>query len=432
MISNHARRIWGLVGFARLRTLSLVTFSHGFVAIAFFLQTILLARILPIAEFGSLTTLLAIATVVEAAVGARGTETALAAFAQLRSDDLAGRDALARRLLRLDLLWSATIYAVLTTALLVVKPASDSHTWWLALLMAGSFAAFPWGTTKSYLTVYLGPSAFPPIEISYAAISLAIGVGLSLAIGGFGFVIGTALASLARTILGFRQAKLSYRMLTERSTEELPEVSRSIWLFGVTGTFRSALMNFAGQMDILLLSAVTGPVSVGLYRAAKTLSGVVQRLAQPIWFVLKRHVIVCTREGEDVAHSRRIVMLASLGFAAIGVLVIPPILYFGEEVAALAFGEQYRAAAAAIDWLVPGAWIFYAVTGWSAIFGSVVNARITVIAFYVLQIALFAAVAMMMGASHQTLALALACSQLLVALGFWGLFLLRPAALRAT
>ena len=125
-------------------------------------------------------------------------------------------------------------------------------------------------------------------------------------------------------------------------------------------------------------------------------------------------------------------MLASLGFAAIGVIVIPPILYFGEEVASLAFGEQYRAAAAAIDWLVPGAWIFYAVTGWSAIFGSVANARMTVIAFYVMQIALFAAVALAMGGSHQSLALALASSQVLVALGFWGLFLVRPAALRAS
>ena len=431
MIAARARRFWGLVGFARLRTLSLVTFSHAFVAIVFFLQAILLARILPIAEFGRLTTLLAIATVAEAAIGARGAETALSAFASLRPGDLAGRDALTRRLLRIDFVWSASIYGALMLALLVAGQAVGPHAWWLAVLMAGSFAAFPWGTTKSYLTVYKGPGVFPPIEMSYAAITLLVGVGLTMVIGGAGFVIGTALASLARTIVGLRQARLSYRMLTGHSTGELPQVSRSLWLFGLTGTVRSGLMNFAGQMDILLLSAVSGPVSVGLYRAAKTLSGVVQRLAQPLWFVLKRHVIACTRGGGDAGHSRQIVILASLGFAAIGVIVIPPILYFGEEIAALAFGQQYRPAAAAIDWLVPGAWVFYAVTGWSAIFGSVVNARITVIAFYVLQIALFAAVASVIGASHQTLALALASSQLLVALGFWWLFLLRPAALRA-
>ena len=426
MISNRVRQLWALVGFARLRTLSLVTFSHGFVAIAFFMQTILLARILPIAEFGRLTTLLAIATVVEAAVGARGTETALAAFAQLRADDLAGRRALTRRLLRIDLLWSATIYAVLAAALLVAGTAAGPHASWLALLMAGSFAAFPWGTTKSYLTVYLGPRAFPPIEISYAAITLLIGVGLSLAIGGLGFVIGTALASIARTILGFRQARLSLRMVTERSTGELPQISRRIWLFGLTGTVRSGLMNFASQMDILLLSAVSGPVSVGLYRAAKTLSGVVQRLAQPMWFVLKRHVIVGALDADRLAHSHRLVILASLGFAGMGVVAIPPIVYFSEQIAALAFGEQYRGAAQAIVWLVPGAWIFYAMTGWSSLFGSVAKSRKTVISIYLLQVVLFAAIAYGLGVTHRSVALALSLSQVVVAASFWYL-LLRPA-----
>ena len=426
MISNRARQLWALVGFARLRTLSLVTFSHGFVAIAFFMQTILLARILPLAEFGQVATLVATATVIEAAVGARGNETALAAFTQLVPHDLTGRAALIRLLLRIDLIWSASIYAILTVALLVVGTAVGPHKWWLAVLMAGSFAAFPWGTTKSYLTVYCRPSAFPPIEMTYAAITLLVGVGLSLVIGGLGFIIGTALASLARSILGFRQARLSPRMIIERSEEELPTVSRSIWLFGVTGTLRSGVLNFASQMDILLLSAVSGPAAVGLYRAAKTLSGVVQRLAQPMWFVLKRHVIVGTLDADLMAHSRKVVILASLGFAGIGVVAIPPMVYFSEQIAAFVFGEQYRGAAQAIVWLVPGAWIFYAMTGWSSLFGSVAKSRKTVISIYLLQVVLFAAIAYGMGVTHRSVALAMALSQVLVAASFWYL-LLRPA-----
>ena len=428
MIAARARRFWGLVGFARLRTLSLVTFSHAFVAIVFFLQAILLARILPIAEFGRLTTLLAIATVAEAAIGARGAETALSAFASLRPGDLAGRDALTRRLLRIDFVWSASIYGALMLALLVAGQAVGPHAWWLAVLMAGSFAAFPWGTTKSYLTVYKGPGVFPPIEMSYAAITLLVGVGLTMVIGGAGFVIGTALASLARTIVGLRQARLSLRLVTGRSSAEPPGVSSNIWLLGVTGTVRSGLMNFGSQMDVLLLSAVGGPAAVGLYRAAKTLSGVVQRLAQPIWFVLKRHIIAGTREGDGVDHSRRMVALASLGFAAIGVIVIPPVVYFGEEIVALAFGAQYRAAARAMDWLVPGAWVLYAVTGWSAMFGSVASSRLMVIAIYILQVAVFAAVSLGLGVTHGSVALALALSQGLVAAGFWYLLLRRSGA----
>jgi len=426
VIAAQLSRLWGLVGFARLRTLSVVTFSHGFIAIAFLLQTVLLARILPLADFGRLTTLLAIATVLEAAVGARGNETALAAFTQLRPDDIAGREALTRRLLRIDLVWSLTIYAGLIALAAGTGLFAGEHLDWLILLMIGSFLTFPWGTTKSYMTVYRGPAAFPPVEMTYAAITLAVGVGLSAAIGGLGFVIGMIAASLARSLLAFRQAGFSPLVMIEPPPATSPEVARSLWMFGLTGTVRSGVLNLAGQMDILLLSAMSSPAAVGLYRAAKTLAGVVQRVALPLWFVLKRHVIVGTLDQVDAGRSRKMIWLASLGVLAGGGIAILPILYFREEIAAFAFGPEYRAAAVAILPLVLGAWILYGVTGWSMLFGSVTKARATVIGIYVLQVAVFAAIALGMGVTLGSVALAISLSQFLVAAGFWALLVWRP------
>lgn len=430
MIAPLWRRGWSLVGAARLRTLSLVTFAHGFIAVSFFLQTVLLARILPLAEFGRLTTLLAIATVIEAGVGARGNETALAAYTQLRADDLAGRAALTRRLLQIDFFWSAGIYGLLIVALPLTGIVGADHVAWLMLLMVGSFLSFPWGTTKSYLTVYRGPNAFPPVETAYAACTLFIGVGLTILIGGVGFVIGMICASLTRSLLALRKAGLFPMLMRERPGEAPPEVASSLWALGLTGTVRSGLLNLAGQMDILLLSAASTPAAVGLYRAAKTLAGLVLRTTQPLWFVLKRHVIVGTLGHADNGKSRRMIFLASLGFAALGAAVLPPLLYFSEEIAAFAFGPEYRGAAEAILWLAPGAWVFYAITGWSTLFGTVAKARGTVIGIYLLQVAFFGAIALGMGVTPRSVALALALSQVLVAAGFW-LLLLRGHRLPA-
>ncbi|WP_423141286.1 lipopolysaccharide biosynthesis protein [Parablastomonas sp. CN1-191] len=424
------KRAWALVGFGRLQTLSMVTFSQGFVAIAYFVQMAVLARILPIAEFGKLATLLSVANVMEAAVGARAAETALAAFAELRLDDVAGRNALVARLLRIDFAWSSAIYTLLALGVLGYDYMRGTNSHWLLVLMVGSWFAFPWGTLKAYLTIYRGPRVFPAIEMSYAAAIVLIGLGLAVLLGGFGFVLGMVFAAIVRSVQGLRQSQLSLRKLAGETPEDRGVTSRRLWWFGLTGTVRSGLMNFAQQMDVLLLSAAASPTSVALYRAAKTISGVSQRFTTPIWFVLKRHIILGSRADAAEA-SLKLVLLASLGFAAIGFVAIPLVIWLGDPIMGLAFGQNYRAGSGALAWLLIGAWTLYAVTGWSSLFGSVANTRLTVIGLYVLQIACFGTVALVRGVDHVSLAFALALSQVLVAGCFWVLLARSRRARRA-
>ena len=117
----------GLFGFGRLKTLSIVTLSHGFVAVAFFLQMGFLARILTVARFGELATAMAIAGVAEASINARGAETALAAFAGLTGEPIERRLQLTRRLFRLDFFWNTSLYALLVAAVLIADQIRDIH-----------------------------------------------------------------------------------------------------------------------------------------------------------------------------------------------------------------------------------------------------------------------------------------------------------------
>ena len=425
-MKRHIATLWGHVGISRLTTLSFVTGSHGFVAVAFFLQMVLLAKVLQVSEFGSFASAIAVGAVIEAAIGARGAETALAVFVRLDPDDPVDRDRATGRLLRLDLLWSAAAYTSIAIGIAVWDwaRATDSHL--VLMLLGGSFCAFPWGTLKAYLTVYRGARAFPPVEIAFSATSLFATVGLAIILGTTGAIMGTVIASIVRTIVAWHQAKLPVKYMFVPSGAVSRLASSDLWRLGATGTIRSGLMNLASQMDILLLSAAATPTSIGLYRAAKTISGLVQRATQPVWFVLRRHIILGSTDGAGGAH-RRPVMLVALGFLAAGLALVPLLVGFGGTLVTITFGPEYRNAGEPMVWLVAGGWALYAVTGWSALFGSIARTRLTIIGVYLLQIAVFALAAFGWGVAHNSVAAALAISQILVAACFWVLFLRRSA-----
>lgn len=414
----------GLFGFGRLKTLSIVTLSHGFVAVAFFLQMGFLARILTVARFGELATAMAIAGVAEASINARGAETALAAFAGLTDEPIERRLQLTRKLFRLDFFWNTSIYAVLVAAVLIADQIRDTHSSLLLLIMLGGLLSFPWGTAKGYMTVFLGSRSFAPVEISYAATTLLGGVGLAYCFGAIGFAAALVAASTVRSVVALWVIRLSPRTLLAAVDD--PDVigRKTIWRFGASGTLRAMLVNLVLQMDLLLLAATSGPAAAGLYRAAKTLTGVTQRLSQPVWVVLKRPIIVGAQSGAR-DQSQRFVFVTAAIFALAGAVLLPPLIFYGDDVMQLAFGPKYRAAGSLLVWLLPGAWLMYAVTGWSGLFGSISRKRASVIGLYLAQLALFGIAILAMGTTMQAVAMATAGSQIAVALGFWGLFLRR-------
>ena len=414
----------GVFGFGRLKTLSIVTFSHGFVAVAFFLQMGFLARILPVARFGELATAIAIAGVADASINARGAETALSAFAGLTDEPMERRLQLTRKLFQIDFAWNTTLYTLLAGAVLIADAVRDTRSSVLLLIMLGGLMSFPWGTAKGYMTVFLGSRSFAPAEISYATTTLFGGVGLAFHFGVVGFAVALVAASAVRSVVALIVIRFSPLLMFVAVDEPELIARKTIWWFGTTGTLRAMLVNLVLQMDLLVLAATSGPAAVGLYRAAKTLTGVTQRLSQPVWVVLKRPIIVGAQSGAR-DQSQRFVFVTAAIFALAGAVLLPPLIFYGDDVMQLAFGPKYRAAGSLLVWLLPGAWLMYAVTGWSSLFGSISRKRASVISLYLAQLALFGIAILAMGTTMQAVAMATAGSQIAVALGFWGLFLRR-------
>ena len=411
------------LGAGRLTTASIVTFSHFYVAIATLVQSMVLARLLSLAEFGQLAAALAIAGLAEAAINARASETALAVFARSTAHNRAETESLTRQLLVLDLAWSAGAYLILLIATLIYDFVFGADPRLFYGLMLAGFISVPWGTAKGYITVHLSARKFAPVELSYVTTAFVIGLGLSYFLGSLGFVLGVLAASLVRTLVGLHMIGLNLKSawFGARSLGQFDR--KAIWSFGFTGTLRSFLINGLQQIDLLILAVLASPSSVGLYRAAKNLSSIPQRLGQPIWVLLKRHVIAGADQRRHRS-SRDPVILASALLLALGVLAAPGLL-LADQAMAFLFGPEYAPAGILLWRLLPAAWIMYGVGGWTSTFGSVSERRFWILSIYLVQLLTILVVLFIEGVDPTAMAMAVALAQVAASGAFWWLYLVR-------
>jgi O-antigen/teichoic acid export membrane protein len=411
----------------RIRTASTVVFSQGFVAGAFFVQTVLAARMMSLEQFGVLSATLAIAAVAEASINARASETALSVFSACSDVSAHDRERLVRRLLRIDLAWNTAAYALLTLGVLLYDVVEGTSSGLLLILLAGGFVSFPWGTAKGYITVFLSARKFAPAEVAYAATALIGSVVLTHFYGIHGFAVGMTAASVARTIAGLWV--IGFNPL-RRFSAPAPGADRfdrrQLWWFGATGTLRSVLLNGVQQIDVLILAALANPASVALYRAARTLSFVPQKLSLPVWVVLKRQIIFKPAARPARRWSDPVLMTAA-AFLGLGLLAMPLLILYANRGMAFVFGAEFAPAGRLLLWLLPGMWIMHGVTGWAALFGSISRRRITVIAIYGTQLGVIAATTGVAGAGSETMAIAVSLANVLAAMWFWLLYFRQPA-----
>lgn len=412
----------------RIRTASTVVFSQGFVAGAFFVQTVFAARMVSLEQFGVLSAMLAIAAVAESAINARASETALAVFSACADVSAHDRERLVRRLMRIDLAWNTAAYALLTSGVLLYDFVVGTSSGLLLILLAGGFVSFPWGTAKGYITVFLSARKFAPVEVAYAATALIGSVVLTRFYGIHGFAAGMTGASVVRTIaglwvIGFNPLRRFSAPGAAPGADRFDR--RQLWWFGATGTLRSVLLNGVQQIDVLILAALANPASVALYRAARALSFVPQKLSLPVWIVLKRQIIF-KQAAQPARRWSDPVPLTAVALLGLGLLAMPLLILSANEAMALVFGAEFAPAGPLLLWLVPGMWLMHGVTGWAALFGSISRRRMTVIAIYGSQLGVIAATTVVAGAGSDTMAIAVCLANVFAAMWFWLLYFRQP------
>lgn len=160
--------------------------------------------------------------------------------------------------------------------------------------------------------------------------------------------LGWAIVSLRRDgLTGLRRAN------AHAAVEKCPNFWQMMWQSNVT----SGLRLLSQEGDIVIVSAVLGPVAVSLLRAAKNLANLVGQVGRPLQQIVSAQLsrlVAMNKQEAALAYAARMSMIA--GGAALIISALGAV--FGEFALAVFFGDAFRPAGAVLVMLLITAALF--------------------------------------------------------------------------
>lgn len=180
---------------------------------------------------------------------------------------------------------------------------------------------------------------FQSLRLVTVGVTAAALVGLTLA--GALTVTTAALAYLAANLLTCLAAAVLVHLACAGRLAVSRSLGRELLAYGLrthVGTCSSALNE---RLDQLAISVFLGPVQLGLYVVAVTLSSVATLVGSSASLIALPAVARLEPGAERTAAARRLVVLTTLGSAAVAI----PGVVLAPKVISLCFGDEFRGAA---------------------------------------------------------------------------------------
>jgi len=199
------------------------------------------------------------------------------------------------------------------------------------------------------------------LAFSMALRCLALGLGSQYGVteAVVGMVLAQAVATGAIAVGGVA----AFRRFPSAPTERLGQDRRELLAFVGQSTLATTVVSLRGTFGSLLLGMVTNPPQVGYFRTAQAPQSALQSLSSPARLILLTEQ---TRDWERGRHASVFsgVRRYSLGVAAIGLVVLPPLIVFMPDLIRIILKPKYLPATDAARLLV-GAAMLSIVIGWT-------------------------------------------------------------------
>ncbi|MCB9554675.1 MAG: lipopolysaccharide biosynthesis protein [Deltaproteobacteria bacterium] len=166
-------------------------------------------------------------------------------------------------------------------------------------------------------------------------------------------LVGLMLGQRAMTILGFRQRP--------RLTLSIGADGAKIRRFQLTSSVRMMVKSVSKNADILLIGALAKPHDVGIYRAAKQLSGLLRAAAASAVTAIYPEYSRLYHRG-DLLALRRLVLRLLLAFSLLGLVSAALITLLIDPIVYIALGPEFVAAKQVILILLLSVLLLVAVT----------------------------------------------------------------------
>ena len=167
-------------------------------------------------------------------------------------------------------------------------------------------------------------------------------------VNGFGMLLAAAVST---QILGITKLMSSWSV----------KIPKDIIRYQAVSFFQAKIGTLGGNIDMLLLGALTNPSQVGLYRAASRILAITRMPFQPIAPALQAEYSRrwYAREGAALRSSARRFTILALALAVSGYLLL---LIFHRPIINIMLGEEFADSARLLIIMIPGALVFTSIT----------------------------------------------------------------------
>lgn len=195
------------------------------------------------------------------------------------------------------------------------------------------------------------------IQVSGLAITLVVDGGLIMVvfvlvigacINGFGMLLA---ATISTHTLGIAKLLASWSV----------KVPKDLIRYQAVSFCQAKIGTLGGNIDMLLLGALTSPSQVGLYRAASRILAITRMPFQPIAPALQAEYSKhwYAREGAALRNTARRFTILALALAVSGYLLL---LIFNQPIINIMLGEEFADSALLLIIMIPGALVFTSIT----------------------------------------------------------------------
>ena len=366
----------------KFSVVSLLTYSSILIT---FLTNVIIVRMLDSGNFGTYAFLIAIISIVEAPLIARGGELYLKNIGELwnngyrkmavdRTQDLIKNE---KRLYLLVFF----LYVVFGIILSVTKDVDPILVSMLALSIPFQTG---YSVYKGFIVMTDKPIKLTILEVGFSVTFFTLSILGVYFFKLYGAVVAVSMCAFIKTIV-FRWVYRS--LLSNEDVLDLDEKKISLPLEVKVDkrSFHSILRNFAHngivQLDLIILGILQSAEMVALYKVAKSLAGLPLKISTPIWKVLYPKLVlsVNTRNSkEKIRVIQRGIILSSLFLAIVSVFCF----VFGREIIVLLYGQDYIGSFQLFIILTLGYGVFYSVNGWFKIWAALLDNMIIGTVYY--------------------------------------------------
>jgi|APSaa5957512535_1039671.scaffolds.fasta_scaffold04626_7 O-antigen/teichoic acid export membrane protein len=354
-----------------VKSISILTYLT---IIIVFIANIMIVRELEVDSYGVFAFLLAIISIVEAPMISRGSELYLKNIGEYWHNGEYGKAVQnTKYLINMEIRVYFSVFLAFILLSILIFQFKDIDPIYLIVLALSIPFQIGYSVYKSHLTLVNEVFMLSIMEIIFAIFYLILIYVMVSIYGLIGLVLAISSSALIKTLIS---RFVFIKMLKKKNIDYHSIYAKKSIINYKKRSLNSIYRNFTQsgivQIDLIILGIFGQPTMVAFYKIAKTLAGLPLKVAIPIWKILYPDLVKSISTNN--AQLKRTTIHKGMLATSIMLIVIIIFSYFyGEQLIALIYGNDYVHAYIPFLILIVGYGLFFAINGWFKIWVALIE-----------------------------------------------------------